>query len=240
MPPPREVTTANARVAGIIRGRDIDANATLELEERVLLIAWSGTLTWRLDLEEVDGIAHSASQFTAYLTGGDVLDVSGDATTGALGAAFVARAYAIPELTRGLRGLGSLRGAPGSAHDAWYAPLLSLRRTINVEADPLRHIAIVDAVRLETAMRAVMAELAAVRAPTDAPAQRAIEAILEEHADTMFAAIHRMGLAAESLRAAPVDTQLAEWRVWMASLRAVFVATDESWGKLTSVAAATI
>ena len=226
-----EFPRATARVLGIVQGRDIDAQATLELEDHALVILWSRAAPWRLALDGIDGVSQGAAQLTLYLASGDVLELMGDDSLRSFGAQLMDRACAMPELTRGLRTLGSLRGTPGSAHDAWFAPLLSTRRTIEGVSDPLRQLALMDAARLAESMAKVLAELAAVQAPTDVPQQRAIEAVLEEHAEPLFKAIARLALAGNTLQGSALDTRLADWRRWVEALREVFVAADEGWGK---------
>lgn len=224
-----ELPLAAARVVGIVRGREIDARAVLELEDDALVIRWTRAAPWRLALEGLDGVSQRASQTTLYLSTGDVLELNGDDGLRILGSQLLDRACAMPEVTRGLRALGSLRGTPGSAHDAWFAPLLSARRAVDGVSDPLRQLALMDATQLAEAMVKVIAALAAVRAPTDVPHQRAIEAVLEEHAEPLFAAIARMALAADVLHGSALDTRLSDWRRWVRSVREVFAAADESW-----------
>jgi hypothetical protein len=222
---------ATAHVVGFVRGREIDATAELELDGPTLVIFWSRATPWRLALEGIDGVSLGNAQLTLYLASGDVLDLTGDDTLRALGAQLVDRACAMPELTRGLRSLGSRRGTPGSAHDAWFAPLLSARRAVEGVSDPLRQVELLDATRLAETMTRVMAELAAIRAPTDAAMQRGIEAALEEDAEPLFAALARLALAADVLRGSALDSRLADWRRWVEMLRGVFAAADESWGR---------
>lgn len=231
---------ATARVLGIVRGRDIDAEAALELDHDSLVLLWTRAAPWRLALGGIDGLSdhagasHSApgrgeAQLTLYLASGDVLDLSGDHTLRLLGTRLIERACVVPELTRGLRALGSLRGTPGASHDAWFAPLLTARRAVEGVSDPLRQVELFDAAELSTSMTRVISELAAIQAPTEAPAQRAIEAVLEEAAAPMFVALTRMALAADVLRGGAPDTRLADWRRWTEAMQEVFVATDESW-----------
>ena len=226
---------ADAHVVGMVRGREIDARAVLELEEQSLTLRWTRAAPWRLALDGIDGVMHAGSQLTCYLSSGDVLELTGGEDVQVLGAHLVARACTMPELTRGLRALGSLRGAPGAAHDAWFAPLLSARRAMEGVTDPERQIAFMDATRLAKSMANVIAELAAVRAPTDVPRQRAIEAVLEEDAEPVFRALQRMENAAQSLRLSPPDSRLSAWRAWVQSVREVFAEADESWSKATGV-----
>lgn len=226
---------ATAQVVGIVRGREIDARAEVELDGPTLVLFWSRATPWRLALEGIDGVSLGNAQLTLYLASGDVLDLTGDDALRALGAQLVDRACAMPELTRGLRSLGSRRGTPGAAHDAWFAPLLSARRAVEGVSDPLRQVELLDAARLSQTITRVIAELAAIRAPTDPAMQRAIEAALEEDAEPLFAALDRMGVAADALRGSALDSRLADWRRWVEMLRRVFAAADESWGRAAGV-----
>ena len=99
-------THATAHVVGIVRGREIDARAEVELDGPTLVIFWSRATPWRLSLEGIDGVSVGDGQLTLYLANGDVLDLSGDHALRALGLQLMDRASAIPELTRGLRSLG--------------------------------------------------------------------------------------------------------------------------------------
>ena len=229
--PRTSVPRAAARVVGIVQGRDIDARATLELADDALLILWTHADPWRLALADIDGVTHGAMQMTLYLSSGDVLELRGDDTLPALAETLLDHACRVPELTRGLRALGSLRGAPGSAHDAWFAPLLSARRAIEGVGDPLRQLSLMDASQLSAATEKVIAALAVVRAPADAPHRRAIEAVLEEHAEPLFVALKRMALAADTLQRGRTDTRLSDWRRWVETMREVFAVSDECWGK---------
>jgi hypothetical protein len=226
---PRLSERVSARVIGIVQGREIDAEALLELEAQSLVILWTRAAPWRLALAGIDGVSQGSAQLTLYLASGDVLDLSGDDDLRVFGARLMANACAVPELTRGLHALGSLRGAPGASHDAWFAPLLSARRALEGVSDPLRQVTLLNAAQLAEAMTRVMSELAAIQAPTDAPAQRAIEAVLEESAEPMFRALSRLEVAADALRGSALDTRLADWRRWIEMVREVFTTADESW-----------
>jgi hypothetical protein len=225
------IATATAHVVGILRGREINADADVSLEARALVLAWQGAVTWQLAFDGLDGIASTATQLTLYLTNGDVLELSGDERLRAIAVQLPGAVCAMPEVTRGLRSLGSRRGAPGAAHDAWFAPLLAARRTVEGVTDARRQSALIDAGQLGRAMERAMSELAALTAPGDAARQRAIEAALEEESEGMFVALARMALAADALSGSASDSLFADWRRWVTALREVFVAADEAWGR---------
>lgn len=226
------MTHATVRVVGLVRGRNIDKGAEAELQEDSLVLTWHEPAEpWRISLSGVDGVVHRTRDATLYLTNGDVLELTGDDRVRTMALQLLDQACVMPELTRGLRSLGSLRGAPGAAHDAWFAPLLTARRTVEGISDPQRQLALLDAAALGRAMEAVMGEIAALERPGNAASQRAVEAAIEEAAEPLFVAIERLALAGDTLRGSAPDTLLADWRRWVGALRDVYAEADEAWGR---------
>jgi hypothetical protein len=223
-----------ARVVGIVRGREIDTVAAVTLERDDLVLGWHDAAPWRLSSSGIDGLTVGPSSLTVYLVGNDVLDVSGNEQLRALGLLLLDRACAIPELTRGLKSLGSARGTPAPAHDCWFAPLLAARRAVEGISDPARQVMLLDAGALADACARALAEIAAAAAPGEPAGQRAIEAAVEEEAEPVFAAIDMMGVAGEALRGGALDTRIADWRRWVDTVRAVFAAADEAWPGIAS------
>ena len=219
----------SVRLLGMVRGREINAVAVAELHTDALIIAEPGAKLWRLPWSVIDGLAHSATQLSLYLADGDVVELSGDESVRTLALQLTDQACTIPELTRGLRALGSRRGTPGEAHDAWFSPLLSVRRAVNGVSDAQRQLALVDAGAISASMLRAMADLSAITAPGDSARQRAIEAAMEEESQGMFEALDRLALTGEALRGAAPDTLLLDWRRWASALQEVFVAADEAW-----------
>lgn len=223
------VITAQARVVGIVRGRDIDTSANVTIDQDTLVLAWHDATPWRLSLSGIEGIAGGPATLTVYLVSNDVLELSGDEQLRPLGLQLLDRACAMPELTRGLKSLGSARGTPAAAHDRWFAPLMAARRSVEGVSDPARQVMLLSAATLATEIERAISEIAATKAPGDVAEQRAIEAALEEEAEALFAAIGVMGLAGDALRGGALDTRIADWRRWVETVRAVFAAADESW-----------
>ncbi len=222
---------AAVRVMGIVRGREINAPADVSLDRDCIVLTWASATPWRLSLEGLDGVAHGPAQLTLYLSTGDVLELSGDDALRTVGLQLMGRACSMPELTRGLRAFGSLRGTPGAAHDAWFAPLLAARRAVEGVSDAKRQMTLIDAGQLARSMERAMQELAALTAPGDTARQRAIEAALEEESEGMFLAFARLALAADALSGSASDTLFVDWRRWVGALRDVFAAADEAWGR---------
>lgn len=223
------------RVIGIVRGRELDAVATVVLAANALVLSWDNAAAWQLDLDALDGVMPRPNQLTLYLTSGDVLELTENDALRQLGANVLDRACTVPELTRGLRSLGSLRGTPGPAHDRWFAPLLAARRAIAGISDAERQVALVDAAHIAQHLRRVMSEMAKELAPTHPAMQRAIEAALNEESEPVFTALERLALAADVLRTSALDTRLVDWRRWVGALREVFVAADQAWPRCGAV-----
>jgi hypothetical protein len=231
------VITAQARVVGIVRGREIDASASVTIDQDTLVLAWQDATPWRLSLSGIDGIegiASGASTLTVYLVSNDVLELTGDDQLRALGLQLLDRACAMPELTRGLKALGSSRGTPVAAHDRWFAPLLAARRSVEGVSDPARQAMLLDAATLTKEIERAIAEIASSKAPGDPAEQRAVEAALEEEAAPVFTAIESMGLAGDALRGGALDTRIADWRQWVETVRGVFAAADDAWAGIAA------
>ncbi|MBC8088863.1 MAG: hypothetical protein H7Z40_16485 [Phycisphaerae bacterium] len=224
-----------ARVIGIVRGRELDAYATVTLAAHAVVLSWDNAAAWQLDLDGLDGVMPRPNQLTLYLSSGDVLELTENDALRQLAANVLDRACAVPELTRGLRALGSLRGTPGPAHDRWFAPLLAARRAVAGISDAERQVALVDAANVAQQLRRVMTEIAREMAPTHPAMQRAIEASLHEESESTFHALERLALAADVLRTSTLDTRLVDWRRWMKALREVFVAADQCWPRCAKV-----
>ncbi len=233
-PPVGGVIVAQARVVGIVRGREIDTAASVTIDQETLVLAWEDATPWRLSLSGVEGISGGPSSLTVYLVSDDVLELSGDDRLRALGLQLLDRACGMPELTRGLKSLGSSRGTPIEAHDRWFAPLLAARRSVEGVSDPARQVALLDARTLAKEMERAIAEIAAVRAPGDVAEQRAVEAALEEEAEALFAAIAIMGVSGDALLGGALDTRIADWRQWVETVRAVFAAADDAWAGMSA------
>ena len=218
-----------ARVLGIVSGRELDAYAHVSLVDHALVLTWEQAAAWQLELDGLDGVMSRADQLTLYLSSGDVLELTENDALRILGARVLDRACTVPELTRGLRAMGSLRGTQGAAHDRWFAPLLAARRAVAGVSDADRQVALVDAPTIAQQLHRVITELSREQAANHAAMQRAIEAALQEEGERVFSALDRLALAADVLRTSAMDTRLVDWRRWINALREVFVAADQSW-----------
>ncbi len=229
------------RVVGIVRGRELDARADLSLDHDALVLDWANAAAWRLDLDAIEGVAPGMSSLTVYLRDHDVLELSGSEGLRPFALAVMDRICRMPELTRGLKSFGAPRyGARGtsvlqSAHDMWFAPLLTARKAVHGVSDPQRQAALMDGAALSAAMTEAAARIAATMAPESAAEQRALEAAIEDEAAETFTALGALCAAGETVRTGEMDTRFADWRRWVAAVSAVFAAADEAWAGIGEI-----
>ncbi len=235
IPPGEPPSGIRVRVIGIVRGRELDAYAMVLLSGNSVVLAWENAAPWQLDLEGLDGVMPRAGQLTLYLSSGDILELTENEALRTFSSRVLDRACSVPELMRGLRTLGSLRGTPGPAHDRWFAPLLAARRAVAGISDAERQVALVDAAVIAQQLRRVMSDIARELAPTHPAMQRALDAALNEESEPVFEALERLALTADVLRGSALDTRLHDWRRWMNALREVFVAADQAWPRCAVV-----
>lgn len=222
---------ADVRVVGMVRGREITRPARVSVEEQALVLAWHDAAPWQLAFDGLEGVQVSPTAVTLYLRDHDVLELTGDDALRPVALRLLDKASRMPELTRGLRHLGAVRGTATlqAAHDRWFAPLLAARRAVADVSDPARQVALMDAAKLSEAMSRVINEIAATAAPSDAAERRALEAALEEEAEALFTALTRARIAADAMSGGAEDTRLADWRRWVEAMRTVFAEADEAW-----------
>jgi hypothetical protein len=223
------------RVLGIVRGRDIDAHALASLLGKTLVLAWENAGAWQIDLDGLDGIMPGGDQLTLYLTTGDVLELEDNESLRMFAKQLLDAACAMPELTRGLRAMGSQRGSPGPDQDQWFAALLSARRAVAGVSDAERQVALMNGPEIARTMQRTLSELAKTKAGDSAAMERALEAAFLEESDDTFVALQRMQLAGDALVGGALDTRLIDWRRWTDAVRTVFAAADNSWPRVARV-----
>ena len=137
-----------------------------------------------------------------------------------------------PELLRTTHHLGTPLPDPRhqAIHDAWFGPLLKACAAAHRERDTARQIACFAASRLMAAYLEVIADLARQAHPAEGAAMRALEARIEEATEPVFTAIRRLEQAEREVMPMPMPTSTAavSWHAWLASLRAVVAAVDET------------
>ncbi|MEP7348298.1 MAG: hypothetical protein ABI877_23735 [Gemmatimonadaceae bacterium] len=140
-----------------------------------------------------------------------------------------ARACVLPELTVGLRALGSRRGGNPELQGRFFAPLLSARRRLEEQLELEWRLAAFDADDLHQRTGQVLRELVAERASATPSARRSLEAQAFDEAEGLQAALGALGMAADALRVGDDETRFGAWREWSARARDVFVQADRCW-----------
>jgi hypothetical protein len=144
-------------------------------------------------------------------------------------------AFALPELTRSLRVLGSRRAAGGSGrveHDAFFAPLLAARGEAERATTLRARRAALDARALRDAIQLRLRAFAAERYPNDAPERRALEAELEECTSSLLPRFAALEAAEDRLAASADFERVIRWREWSRALAALFESADRCWPEL--------
>jgi hypothetical protein len=139
----------------------------------------------------------------------------------------------LPELTLGLRALGTRRGRPEAEHDRFFGPLLVALGAARRSHDVAVRLAALDAAKVAGELGAVVHGFAVERFPRRPAHQRALEAELGDLAAPVFDALAQLGMAAEAIARAPADggddAVRQRWGVWAEACRGVFVAADHAW-----------
>lgn len=164
--------------------------------------------------------------------GSDLLALRGPRQLSRAWGVVVEQACALPEVARGLRSLGTVRGGAPLLQSRFFGPLLLARRRLQ-EPDALeRRVMQFDARALAQRLEGAILEFALERYPTDPPRRRAMEAHLEEAMEPLLAQLARLAEASSGLRDAPGGGRFIAWRDWTVMLRRVFLEADRSWARM--------
>jgi hypothetical protein len=250
-PPRSAAVRVPVTIYGFVRGAELGGRAVLVVADDALRLdpyAFDAeTVVTRppraFDYETLDGMRADAGTLALYLHGGDVVELALDASQpsshdlDAAAAAITARAHALPELTRALRGFGSRRARPGTDHDRFFAPLVAPLVASRQAADrgdgPQALLDAFDAGRIRAAVAEALTGFATARYPASAPDRRALDAELQELAEGFYLGLVELGVVADAVRQSPLDVRFARWREWAATLVRVFERADYCW--LTAV-----
>ncbi|HEU4565165.1 MAG TPA: hypothetical protein VFS05_10970 [Gemmatimonadaceae bacterium] len=218
-------------VAGLIRGLDLSGPARLVLRDDAIELALHSRVV-TVPLAELEGLGVLGSGVELHLASGDAVQVAGEPPDTGVALAIARHAYALPEVTRSLRAMGSRRAAPGAVHDRLFAPLLAARRRAEMLADPFDRARALEAAALRGAVERLLAELAAERFGSRSPERRALEAELRECAGGLFARLDLLAREERALRVSDDRVRLARWRAWVEALHGVFEGADACLGAL--------
>jgi hypothetical protein len=162
----------------------------------------------------------------------DVLRLSGPRELNRAWGLVVEQACALPEVTRGMRTLGTSRGGTAALQARFFGPLLAARRRLQ-EPDALeRRVMQFDAESLTQRLHASITEIAAERHPENAPRRRSLEAHLEEALEPLTVQLAALREATDALHQVAAGSRFVEWRLWTRRLRRVFLEADRAWAQM--------
>jgi hypothetical protein len=150
----------------------------------------------------------------------------------------------LPEITRGLRALGSPRhsggllrvgGATSRMHQQFFHPLLEARRSAASARTPDAIVRAFDSDELTRALERVVERVVAEWPDERTPARRALRTGLRERTDEYARALAELKDRADAVLAAPEKERLIPWRAWTTQLVTTFHSADRSWIALQSV-----
>jgi hypothetical protein len=141
----------------------------------------------------------------------------------------------LPELTRGLRALGSSRdGRGGSLQSQFFLPLIDARRRAAAAKTPGARLKSFDAAELSRSLTRFLERIVTDWPDKRDSVRRALRAELKYRATPYVAALARLGVRATEADEADEATRRDAWRAWTTELAATFQAADLTWLALRS------
>lgn len=144
----------------------------------------------------------------------------------------------IPELTRGLRALGSTR-AGGALQTQFFQPLLDGRRRAADARGADARVRAFEAGDLQRALDRLLERIVAEWPDARNSARRALRAELQERTAGYCEALRRLDARAKALTSALHEAPVPLWRAWTSELVATFAAADRTWSAIRPVLEAT-
>jgi hypothetical protein len=229
-----QIFVPRAHAAGHWGGTEIRGDARVRVHHRGLVLAWhDGRGEWRVPFTEVAGVSEQGDTLVLHSFDGSV-SLTIMQQLPALREALLARAFALPELARGARSVGSRRGGDPQLQARFFTPLLEARRRAEQQFTAADRVKALDARTIVAQTAQLLDGMARARWPTDLPEQRALGAQLEECCGAMFAACDALDARAREWLGARDEVRLQAWRDWVAAAAHLFNAADQAWGRVAA------
>jgi hypothetical protein len=142
----------------------------------------------------------------------------------------------LPELTRGLRALGSARHDARALQNVFFQPLVDALRRAADARDADGKMKAFETRELSRQLDRVLERIVSEWPDVRASARRAVRAQLIERVGPYADALDSLAVRAAELRDADEGERLTAWRSWAAQLVTVFACADRSWLSLQSAA----
>ncbi|MFN8571638.1 MAG: hypothetical protein U0132_06225 [Gemmatimonadaceae bacterium] len=210
-------------------GEDYAGRGRLRLFEHELVVDVTGAArVIRIAYAALSGADLRSGALTLYAPHGQLVALAAPGIEGAW-LAVQERACALPELTIGLRALGSRHGGDAALQGRFFAPLLAARRRLEEQRDLEWRLVAFDAEDLRQLTTTVLRDMVAERTFDTAALRRSLEAQALDEAEGLHAALESLGVAAEDVRRAADAERFEAWRAWASRARVVFVEADRCW-----------
>lgn len=224
-----EVTGILARGTWALRPAHVEG--TLLLDEHTASLAAGGVAHEIAPYSAFTDATWASETLTLYRHD-ETLSISGSRELNRAWGVVVERACILPEMTRGLRSLGTSRGGNAQLQTRFFGPLLHARRRLQ-EPDALEwRVTHFDARALTGRLEATIRELAMERFPESPPDRRALEAELSEALEPLAGTLEVLAGAADRIRSDPDGQRFVTWREWTRQLRRVFLEADRAWSSM--------
>ncbi|HEU4995420.1 MAG TPA: hypothetical protein VFT29_11405 [Gemmatimonadaceae bacterium] len=135
----------------------------------------------------------------------------------------------LPEVTRGLRALGSPRRSSGAFQSQFFMPLVEARKKAADARDPQACLRAFNPDELARAMERAIDRIVSGWPDTRASVRRALRAELTERVSNYLSALEVLSQRAAAALGANEESRLETWRAWTIQLAATFDAADRSW-----------
>lgn len=225
--PERDVDVRDVQLRITWDGESVSTRGRIRLSEHELLVE-VGTSRIRLACSAIQGAELRLGTLTVFSDRGTIAS-SEDTALQHFWMELTRRACTLPELTVGLRALGSRRGGDPDLQGRFFAPLISARRRLEEQESIEWRLAAFDAEDLRGRTTEVLRALVAERASLRPSARRSLEAQVLDEADGLFGALAALGDAADAVRSGDDANRFVDWRLWAARARDVFVQADRCW-----------
>ncbi len=210
-------------------GEDYAGRGRLRLYEHDLVVEVTGAASViRIGYNVLLGADLRSGALTLYAQQGQLVALAAPGVDAAW-LTVQERACTLPELTIGLRALGSRHGGDAMLQGRFFAPLLAARRRLEEQREVEWRLAAFDAEDLRHQTTSVLRDLVAERASDTAALRRSLEARVLDEAEGLHDALVSLGASAEELRRAPDAERFVAWRMWAARARTVFAEADRCW-----------
>lgn len=229
----------NGATAAVRVGRRALGSASVLVDADALTVVLTGDTkkTMRLPLTAIAAIALETDGLHIVLADGKALTLGGESAP-VIHDRIGGRCRAIPELTRGLRALGSSRAGATALEEQhrFFAPLLMARGGALRARAAADALAAFDARVLRAAIDDTLREFVTARFRSEGPHRRALQAELDDATEALRAALNELATAAGEAQTNADD--FVRWRRWATQLRVTFEIADRAWTEISRTLAA--